>query len=133
MINNPEYKGEWKPKMIDNPAYKGEWVHPKIANPDFKDDDSIYAFDDMSYIGLEVWQVKAGTIFDHILVTDDVAEAEKAVSVVEKQRDAEKKASEKEEADKRAKEEEERKKKESEEKSDDDDEEDDDDSLKDEL
>jgi len=133
MINNPEYKGEWKPKMIDNPAYKGEWVHPKIANPDFKDDDSIYAFDDMSYIGLEVWQVKAGTIFDHILVTDDVAEAEKAVSVVEKQRDAEKKASEKEEADNRAKEEEERKKKESEEKSDDDDEEDDDDSLKDEL
>jgi calreticulin len=133
MINNPEYKGEWKPKMIDNPAYKGEWVHPKVPNPDFKDDDSIYAFDDNSYVGLEVWQVKAGTIFDHILVTDDSAEAEKYEKIVEKQRDAEKKASEKEEAEKRAKEEEERKKKEAEEKTDDDDDDDDDDSLKDEL
>jgi len=134
-INNPEYKGEWKAKMIDNPAYKGEWVHPKVANPDFVGDDSIYAFDDHSFVGLEVWQVKAGTIFDHILVTDDVAEAEKAVSVVERAREAEKKAYEKEEADKRAKEEEERKKKESEEKTEEDDDEEEDahDDLKDEL
>lgn len=29
-INNPEYKGEWKPKLIPNPAYKGVWVHPGI-------------------------------------------------------------------------------------------------------
>eukprot|EP01116_Phalansterium_solitarium_P012837 TRINITY_DN294_c0_g1_i1.p1 TRINITY_DN294_c0_g1~~TRINITY_DN294_c0_g1_i1.p1 ORF type:complete len:419 (+),score=185.59 TRINITY_DN294_c0_g1_i1:64-1257(+) len=113
-INNPEYKGEWKAKQIDNPAYKGEWVHPKIANPDFVDDDEIYAFADHSYIGLEVWQVKAGTIFDHIIVTDDVAEAAKLVSITEKAREAEKKAFEKDEAEKRAKEEEERKAKEAE-------------------
>lgn len=134
MINNPDYKGEWKPKQIDNPAYKGEWVHPKIANPDYYDDDNIYAFDDHSYVGLEVWQVKAGTIFDHIIVTDDVAEAEKLVPITNTAREAEKKAFEKEEADKRAKEEEERKKKEAEEKTEEaDDEEEDGDDLKDEL
>jgi len=133
MINNPEYKGEWKAKQIDNPAYKGEWVHPKVPNPDYFDDDNIYAFDDNSYIGLEIWQVKAGTIFDHIIVTDDVKEAEKLVPTTNNAREAEKKAYEKEEADKRAKEEEERKKKETEEKSDDADEEDDSEDLKDEL
>jgi calreticulin len=131
-INNPEYKGEWKPRQIENPAYKGEWVHPKIANPDFVDDDEIYAFDDFSYVGLEVWQVKAGTIFDHIIVTDDVAEAEKLVPITNNAREAEKKAFEKEEAEKRAKEEEERKKKEAEEKTEEEEEEPAED-LKDEL
>lgn len=133
-INNPDYKGEWKAKQIENPAYKGEWVHPKIDNPDYVDDNEIYAFSDNSYVGLEVWQVKAGTIFDHILITDDAAEAEKAVALVEKARDAEKKQSEKDEADKRAKEEEERKAKAATEKTEEeDDEEDDDDNVKDEL
>jgi len=136
-INNPEYKGEWSARQIDNPAYKGEWVHPRVPNPDFVDDDSIYAFDDHSYIGLEIWQVKAGTIFDHILVTDNVAEAEAVVSVVERQREAEKKAFEREESERRAREEEERKQREAQEKADeaDDDEEEDDshDDLKDEL
>merc|ERR1711992_260530 len=77
MINNPEYKGEWKPKQIDNPAYKGEWVHPEIDNPEYGADDSLYKFDDNSHVGFEIWQVKSGTIFDNIIVTDDVAEAEK--------------------------------------------------------
>jgi len=132
-INNPDFKGEWKAKQIENPLYKGEWVHPKVPNPDYFDDDNIYAFDDNSYVGLEVWQVKAGTIFDHIIVTDDVAEAEKLGSVTEKAREAEKKSFEKDEAEKRAKEEEERKKKEAEEKTDDDESEEGDDDLKDEL
>jgi len=133
MINNPEYKGEWKAKQIDNPAYKGEWVHPKVPNPDYFDDDKIYAFDDNSYVGLEIWQVKAGTIFDHIIVTDDLKEAEKLVATTTTAREAEKKAYEKEEADKRAKDDEERKKKETEDKSDEGDEEDESDDLKDEL
>jgi len=135
-INNPDFKGEWKAKQIENPLYKGEWIHPKISNPDFSDDDNIYAFDDNSYVGLEVWQVKAGTIFDHIIVTDDVAEADKLATVTEKAREAEKKAYEKDEAEKRAKEEEERKKKEAEDKTsegEDDDEPEGDDDLKDEL
>merc|ERR1719318_888049 len=76
MINNPEYKGEWKPKQIDNPAYKGEWVHPEIDNPEYAADDSLYKFDNIGLIGFEIWQVKSGTIFDNILVSDSVAEAE---------------------------------------------------------
>jgi len=71
MIDNPEFKGTWKPKMIDNPAYKGPWVHPKVANPDYAEDDSIYAYNSLAGIGLEIWQVKSGTTFDNILVTDD--------------------------------------------------------------
>merc|ERR1712078_412877 len=78
MIDNPEYKGEWKPTMIDNPDYKGEWVHPEIDNPDFVDDKSIYARcsgdQKRGSVGFELWQVKAGTIFDNIIVTDSVGE-----------------------------------------------------------
>eukprot|EP01088_Endostelium_zonatum_P008166 TRINITY_DN207_c0_g1_i1.p1 TRINITY_DN207_c0_g1~~TRINITY_DN207_c0_g1_i1.p1 ORF type:complete len:396 (-),score=119.38 TRINITY_DN207_c0_g1_i1:156-1343(-) len=74
-IPNPEYKGEWSAPLIDNPAYKGEWVHPEIENPDFVDDANIYAFEH-EFLGIEIWQVKAGSIFDHILVTDSVEEAQ---------------------------------------------------------
>jgi calreticulin len=71
MIPNPEYKGEWKPKMIDNPEYKGEWEHPQIANPDYSPDDKLYQYDSFGVLGLDLWQVKSGTIFDSFLITDD--------------------------------------------------------------
>merc|ERR1711935_938214 len=76
MIDNPEYKGEFKPKKIDNPDYKGPWVHPEIANPEFEDDLNMYSYASHAYVGFDLWQVKAGTIFDNIIVTDDPAEAE---------------------------------------------------------
>jgi len=76
MIPNPEWKGEWKPKQIPNPAYKGAWVHPEVANPDFVDHKDVYKYKDIGAVGIEVWQVKAGTIFDNIIVTDSVKEAE---------------------------------------------------------
>jgi calreticulin len=76
MIDNPAYKGEWKAKKIDNPAYKGPWVHPEIPNPEFEDDENMYSYASHAYIGFDLWQVKAGTIFDNIIVTDDPAEAE---------------------------------------------------------
>jgi calreticulin len=75
-IPNPDYMGEWKPKMIENPEYKGEWEHPVIPNPDFKEDPELYQrCKDCTHIGFELWQVKSGTIFDDILVTDSWAEA----------------------------------------------------------
>jgi len=74
-IDNPEFKGEWKAPMIPNPAYKGEWVHPKIANPEYIYDENIGTYNSNKYIGLEIWQVKSGTIFDNILVTDSLEEA----------------------------------------------------------
>jgi calreticulin len=75
MIDNPEYKGEWKPRRIPNPAYKGPWVQKQIPNPDYVDDDQIYAFPDFSWVGIDVWQVKSGTIFDNIIITDSYEEA----------------------------------------------------------
>jgi len=76
MIDNPDYKGDWKPKQIPNPAYKGPWIHPEIDNPDYVADDSLYKYNDIGIIGLDLWQVKSGTIFDNILITDDEEYAE---------------------------------------------------------
>lgn len=71
LIDNPEFKGEWKPTMIDNPDYKGPWVHPEIENPDYFEDDKVYAVcNPCTAVGFELWQVKSGTIFDDIIVTD---------------------------------------------------------------
>jgi calreticulin len=73
MIDNPEYKGEWKPKQIDNPNYKGVWVHPEIDNPEYAPDSNLYLKDEICTIGFDLWQVKSGTIFSNILITDDVS------------------------------------------------------------
>lgn len=110
MIDNPEYKGEWKPKMIPNPAYKGEWIHPVIPNPDFVDDDNLYAYASHNFAGIEVWQVKAGTIFDNVLVTDSIEEANKVAEITKQLQEAEQKAFKKDEEERKAREEEERKK-----------------------
>merc|ERR1711881_189847 len=75
MKDNEAYKGDWYGKRISNPAYKGIWEAKKIANPEYEDDDSVYKFDDFGFIGFDLWQVKGGTIFDNVIVTDDVAEA----------------------------------------------------------
>merc|ERR1712038_1922792 len=94
MIDNPDYKGPWKPKMIENPDYKGPWVHPMIPNPDYKYNDKMYAVcpDGCSHVGFELWQVKSGTIFDDIIVTDSLEEAQKfAEETFFKKKDGEKK------------------------------------------
>eukprot|EP01122_Echinamoeba_exundans_P015950 TRINITY_DN7944_c1_g1_i1.p1 TRINITY_DN7944_c1_g1~~TRINITY_DN7944_c1_g1_i1.p1 ORF type:complete len:404 (-),score=173.71 TRINITY_DN7944_c1_g1_i1:59-1270(-) len=115
MIPNPEFKGEWKPKMIPNPAYKGEWVHPKVPNPEFKPNPELYVYDSNAFVGLEIWQVKAGTIFDNILVADSVAEAEAAWAKIEETKKGEKAMHETQKEEQRQKDEEERKKREAEE------------------
>merc|ERR1711866_18564 len=89
MKDNPAYKGDWYGKRISNPAYKGIWEAKKIANPEYEDDDSVYSYADFGFLGFDLWQVKAGTIFDNVIVTDDKAEADafakkwKALSEVE--------------------------------------------------
>lgn len=76
MMPNPDYKGPWKPKMIANPDYQGEWEHPMVPNPDFKEDPNLHVrCKDCSHVGFELWQVKSGTIFDDIIVTDSLDEA----------------------------------------------------------
>jgi len=76
LIANPEYKGEWKAKKIPNSAYKGVWVHPEIDNPDYSEDNTLYRYSDIGSVGIDVWQVKSGTIFDNIFIGDSVSEAE---------------------------------------------------------
>lgn len=79
MIDNPEYKGDWKARQIDNPSYKGKWVHPVIPNPEYNADDAadVGKFKEVCKLGFDLWQVKAGTIFDNVLITDDPEEAKR--------------------------------------------------------
>ncbi|CAF3509523.1 unnamed protein product [Rotaria sp. Silwood1] len=117
MIDNPEYKGVWKARQIDNPAYKGPWIHPEIDNPDYVEDTNLYLYKDISMIGFDLWQVKSGTIFDNILITDSVKRAEDFGNETwGKTKDAEKKMKDSQDEAERKKEEEERKKREAEEK-----------------
>merc|ERR1711981_423906 len=44
---------------------------------EYEEDKSLYAFDSFCGIGFDLWQVKAGTIFDNVLITDDVEVAKK--------------------------------------------------------
>jgi len=77
MKDNDAYKGDWNVKRISNPAYKGVWEAKKIANPEYVDDASVYKYPEFGFIGFDLWQVKGGTIFDNVILTDDVAEADK--------------------------------------------------------
>jgi calreticulin len=107
-VPNPEYKGEWSPKRIPNPDYKGAWEHPQIDNPDYVDDDTVYMFNDISFLGFDLWQVKGGSIFDNIILTSDLSEAEELakrtwmplseLEAEEKKKEEDKQAKEAEEA-----------------------------------
>lgn len=104
MVDNPEYNGPWSPKMIPNPEYKGRWEHPKIANPEYAYDDKMHAVCEggCTHVGFELWQVKTGTIFDDIIVTDSLEEAQKfAEDTFFKKKDGEKKMFDDEEEEKR--------------------------------
>jgi len=127
-MDNPEWKGEWKPKKIPNPAYKGKWVHPEIANPAYVEDNMVYRYPSFKYVGIDVWQVKSGSIFDNIILTDSVAEAEALMAeTYGKNKDAEKSMFDAAEKKKRDDEEAERKRQEAERKAAEEDEEDEDD------
>merc|ERR1712130_341283 len=93
MIDNPEYSGPWSPKMIPNPDFKGVWEHPMVDNPDYKYDPDMYKVckDGCTHVGFELWQVKTGTLFDDIIVTDSLEEAQAfAKDTFEKKKDGEK-------------------------------------------
>ncbi|KAK6143867.1 hypothetical protein DH2020_024215 [Rehmannia glutinosa] len=101
-----EEDGEWTAPTIPNPEYKGPWKPKsfKLASPnvdiiaDFKDDPDLYVFPKLKYVGIELWQVKSGTLFDNVLVSDDPEYAKKlAEETWGKQKDAEKAAFDEEE------------------------------------
>merc|ERR1712227_1026784 len=114
-IDNPAFKGPWKAKKIKNPAYKGIWEAKLIDNPKYVADDNLYRYANFGAVGIDIWQVKSGTIFDNILLTDDVDYAKQhAEKTWKAQKDGEKAMKEKADEEKRKKDEEERKKKEEE-------------------
>lgn len=76
VIPNPAYKGKWTLPLIDNPAYKGEWHPRKIANPNYFVDEHPHNLERMGAIGIEIWTMKDGILYDNILITHDEAEAE---------------------------------------------------------
>merc|ERR1711972_744185 len=104
MKDNAAYKGDWYGKRISNPAYKGIWEAKKIANPEYVDDNEVYKYADFGFIGFDLWQVKGGTIFDNVIVTQSLADADKFAAKWEAENKVEKeKHKEDEEAKKAAK------------------------------
>ena len=77
---NPNYKGPWQPTKIYNPQYKGIWQAKMIPNPEFKD--TPMPSYTIGGIGIDVWQVKSGSLFDNILITDSIDEALRQANVI---------------------------------------------------
>ncbi|GLT58233.1 hypothetical protein SLA2020_311440 [Shorea laevis] len=107
-VPNPKYKGPWKRKKVKNPNYKGKWKTPWIDNPEFEDDPDLYVLKPIKYVGIEVWQVKAGSVYDNILICDDPEYARQVVEDIwAKNKEVEKEVFEEAEKERRAREEEE--------------------------
>ncbi|KAG0525594.1 hypothetical protein BDA96_06G069500 [Sorghum bicolor] len=70
MKQNPAYKGKWHAPMIDNPNYKGIWKPQEIPNPEYFELDKP-DFDPIAAIGIEIWTMQDGILFDNILIADD--------------------------------------------------------------
>lgn len=95
-VPNPKSKGPWRAKKIPNPAYKGEWKAKQIANPAYQPDDKLHLLrKPVQHVGIDVWQVKAGSIFDNIVIGDSLEEVNAIVDKTWKAtKDAEKAAEE---------------------------------------
>jgi len=105
-IPNAKFQGEWKAKSIPNPAYKGVWSPKRIANPDYVEDAELHvSASDISAVGIDLWQVKAGSIFDNIIISDSLEEVNAFVAeTYGKTKDAEKQAYDKAQEAKKAEE-----------------------------
>ncbi|TKR68526.1 hypothetical protein L596_024496 [Steinernema carpocapsae] len=70
MISNPLYKGKWKPRKIKNPDYKGKWEPRIIENPHYFEPQPFSQLEPISAVGIELWTMSNGIVFDNLLVTD---------------------------------------------------------------
>mmetsp|Transcript_10058 Transcript_10058/g.30728 ORF Transcript_10058/g.30728 Transcript_10058/m.30728 type:complete len:469 (+) Transcript_10058:63-1469(+) len=70
-IDNPNHKGKWRAPLIDNPDYKGEWTPRKIPNPDFYKVERV-EIEPISAVGVEIWTMDKGYIFDNILIGNNL-------------------------------------------------------------
>jgi len=90
-IPNPDFKGKWFAPKIDNPSYIGVWKPAQIPNPNFFLDEQPHAMTPIGGIGIELWTMQNGILFDNILVstTPEVA-SELAAGTFVKRQEAEK-------------------------------------------
>ncbi|KAJ6800931.1 calnexin-like protein [Iris pallida] len=72
---NPAYKGKWHAPLIDNPSYKGIWKPQEIPNPEYFELDRP-DFEPIAAIGIEIWTMQDGILFDNILIASDEKVAE---------------------------------------------------------
>lgn len=75
MMKNPEYKGKWSAPLIDNPNYKGIWKPRDIPNPDYFELETPN-FEPIAAVGIEIWTMQDGILFDNILIASDEKTAE---------------------------------------------------------
>jgi calnexin len=74
---NPLYKGVWKAALISNPNFKGKWKPKKITNPEYFEDKEVFKhLLPIGAIGLELWSMSDGILFDNFIITDDKAVAD---------------------------------------------------------
>ena len=85
LVPNPEWRGDWEQELVRNPEFQGKWEAPLISNPEFKGPSAEKRVRELhaickpcTHFGIDIWQMNAGTVFDDILITDSVAEAERA-------------------------------------------------------
>ncbi|KAK7839967.1 calnexin homolog [Quercus suber] len=75
MKSNPAYKGKWSAPLIDNPNYKGIWKPQEIPNPDYFELERP-DFEPVAAIGIEIWTMQDGILFDNFLIAKDEKTAE---------------------------------------------------------
>ncbi|XP_045407330.1 calreticulin-3 isoform X4 [Lemur catta] len=83
---NAELDGDWQAAMLQKPPYqnglkpegidKDIWLHQKMKSTNYLMQYDLSEFENIGAIGLELWQVRSGTIFDNFLITDDEGYAE---------------------------------------------------------
>lgn len=74
---NAELDGDWlqKPPYQDGLRAEGMeqdvWLHQKMGHSSCLTQYDLTEFENIGAIGLDLWQVRSGTIFDNFLITDD--------------------------------------------------------------
>ena len=97
-ISNPDYKGQWHAAKVDNPAYLGVWKPRQVDNPHYFEDDTPYAMAPIGGIGIELWTMQSGILFDNIVLTGSPEVAASIAASAFEPRAAAEKASKKEDA-----------------------------------
>ena len=86
LVKNPNFRGEFVPEMIQNPEWK-EYKAPEIDNSRYIKPENLYAFENLSAIGYDTWQIDDfGGQIDNILITDEVQKALENAATIAKER-----------------------------------------------